>query len=74
VILDPASGLPLEVGRAHRIVPPWIARPYTPETARVGGPAGQDVGYRYGTGRSSTASPPPEGDRWVKVHLRALPY
>ncbi len=26
VILDPASGLPLEVGRAHRIVPPWIRK------------------------------------------------
>jgi hypothetical protein len=26
VILDPATGLPLEVGRAHRIVPPWIRK------------------------------------------------
>jgi len=26
VILDPASGLPLEVGRAHRIVPAWIRK------------------------------------------------
>jgi hypothetical protein len=26
VILDPAIGLPLEVGRAHRIVPPWIRK------------------------------------------------
>ncbi len=26
VILDPACGLPLEVGRAHRIVPPWIRK------------------------------------------------
>ena len=26
VILDPATGLPLEVGRAHRIVPHWIRK------------------------------------------------
>src|SRR4029450_2098425 len=26
VILDPATGLPLEVGRAHRIVPTWIRK------------------------------------------------
>jgi hypothetical protein len=26
VILDPATGLPLEVGRAHRIVPEWIRK------------------------------------------------
>jgi hypothetical protein len=25
-ILDPATGLPLDVGRKHRIVPPWIRR------------------------------------------------
>jgi hypothetical protein len=25
-ILDPATGLPLEVGRAHRVVPPWIRK------------------------------------------------
>jgi len=25
-ILDPTTGLPLEVGRAHRIVPPWIRK------------------------------------------------
>jgi hypothetical protein len=26
VILDPSTGLPLDVGRRHRIVPPWIRR------------------------------------------------
>jgi len=25
-VLDPATGLPLEVGRTHRIVPPWIRK------------------------------------------------
>ena len=26
VVLDPATGLPLEVGRAHRIVPHWMRK------------------------------------------------
>ena len=26
VVLDPATGLPLEVGRAHRIVPTWMRK------------------------------------------------
>ena len=26
IVLDPATGLPLDVGRAHRLVPPWIRR------------------------------------------------
>jgi hypothetical protein len=26
IVLDPASGLPLDVGRAHRLVPHWIRR------------------------------------------------
>jgi hypothetical protein len=26
IVLDPTTGLPLEIGRAHRIVPPWIRK------------------------------------------------
>jgi hypothetical protein len=26
IVLDPATGLPLDVGREHRIVPPWIRK------------------------------------------------
>ena len=26
IVLDPATGLPLDVGRAHRLVPHWIRR------------------------------------------------
>jgi Domain of unknown function (DUF222) len=26
IVLDPATGLPLDVGRKHRLVPPWIRR------------------------------------------------
>jgi hypothetical protein len=39
IVLDPATGLPLDVGREHRIVPHGSARPYTPAIGPVDGPA-----------------------------------
>jgi hypothetical protein len=49
VVLDPATGLPLEVGRAHRIVPTWMRKRCTPAIAAADGPA---------------ARCPPPGRRW----------
>jgi len=38
-VLDTNTGLPLEVGRTHRIVPHWIRKHCTPETKAADSPA-----------------------------------